>query len=347
MRLEQVLCIGVARRPVEHPASSTDAARDIYKIVKEKLNKATLSPPPLVIAIANAANGLHALMKNTGEILLDSASNRYYTTGKAVHERIKQLDRNEEDGGIGLTEVYGGAWQVEDDEHWMTATWNQWDRSKPRYDKFVTIVLIARFFAETYIEDSDEQIVYLLSEDIKENKLSHDVKWIESAKAPGKVRFEMGSTGIKGVIDKVKIKYDDLGKNRDKYIRELRSKAKGLPIEILVTGNNKQWVALDADGTRAFTKSGLSLMQDFVGEEKNLKFVPISQTAEGFYERHQALRMVMPPFGRAVTVIGYGGETGQVTTSSTNCVLYGSLGEKAEVAKLVQSARDTYEFAAR
>ena len=85
-------------------------------------------------------------------------------------------------------------------------------------------------------------------------------------------------------------------------------------------------------------------MQAFVKNEQDIKFVPISQTTEGFYERSEALKMVgMPALGRNVTVIGYGGETGQVTTSDTECVLYGSLGEKADVAKLVKSAQDTYE----
>ena len=346
-RLEQVLRVGVAgvaRRPIEQSVP-TDAAKEIYEVVKYRLDEAVLSPPSIIIAIANVANGLHALLKNTGAMKLDSASNRYYATGEDIHKRIKKLDLNEEYGAIESVENYDGAWQFDERDHWMKATWNQWSRSadKPRYDKFVTIVLIARFFAETYIENSDKQRVYLLSEDIKYTNLSHEVKWIKSAQVPGKARFEMGSSGIKGVIDK-KIKYDDLKEDRDKYIEELRSKSNGLPIEILITGNNEKWVVLNSDGTRTFSREGQAAMQAFVKNEQDIKFVPISQTTEGFYERSEALKMVgMPALGRNVTVIGYGGETGQVTTSDTECVLYGSLGEKADVAKLVKSAQDTYE----
>jgi hypothetical protein len=340
-RLEQVLRTGFARRPIEQQVH-TDAVEDIYNIVRENLHNAVISPPPpLVIAIANVANGLHALLKSTKAMLLDRSSNRYYATGKAIHERIKQLD-TAEDVGIG----YGGAWQMGVDEHWMKATWNQWAQSpeRPRYDKLVSIVLVARFFAETYIENSDEQIVYLLSEDIKSNALSHEVKWIESAKDSDKALFEMGSTGIKGVIDKGKITYEQLGgKDRETYVKALRDKAGGRPIEILITGNNPKWVALNAGGMRAFTQEGRSVMENFVGEEENIRFVPISQTTEGFYERRQALKMVMPAYGRAVTVLGYGGETGQVTTSATDCVLYGSLGQKQEIKQLVKLAEDTYK----
>ena len=68
-----------------------EAVEEIYGVIKKKLVPTHITP--LVVTIANVANGLQALMK--GELELDKVSGQYYTTGKAIHERIKQIDTSD------------------------------------------------------------------------------------------------------------------------------------------------------------------------------------------------------------------------------------------------------------